>query len=270
MAKRYESEGEYRQTIEKELRTKIPNEVWKIVCSVDCNPPYDQTDKQELIDKLADMGINEVKEDQPNTPAYIRSNIYARRALPEVEKIREPLFGSSDAPFEGDMIAAAEWLEVEAAKQPRAEGHAPRYGYKLSYKELQSLSVEKMKLLQKEKPGIYGVEIAILGYGRESGWTHYVVVSDGTNIRRLWLGANSIAKKLGCQQAQATAFILTGLWPYVAPIIIRSSGGFDDIGVNARGKVEITITGPISIEVLIQAYRKILKKTWGKKEVLSR
>lgn len=263
MAKYIDSKTELKRVIEKELVAKIPNEVWDFVIA-ERHPPFDKEDKQEFIDILAEHDIVKIIEEDANPRSFIRSKIYAQRVLPEVEGIRRELFGSKEPPFPNNLIAAGDWLETEAKNQPAPEGHAPRWGYKLSPGEMKKLTVKKMKKLQLERPGKYGLEFATLGYSRGDEWAHYVIVSDGTRIRRLWLDANTIAKKLGCQDYQATDFILTGSLPYVPSMYIKKSGSLDGIGIYARAKIELILYEPVTEEKLIQEYRIIRKKIWGK------
>ena len=114
-----------------------------------------------------------------------------------------------------------------------------------------------------ERPGIYGIEYATLEYPLESGWTGNVILSDGKKLRRLWVTVTHIAKRLDCQEAQATGYILTGRKPLFSRISAKATPTITKEGIS-KGKIEIIIREPISDEDLIKVYRKMRKVLWGK------
>jgi hypothetical protein len=262
MSVRYESEKELQNEIEKQLKCIVPDEIWIANAPME-SPPFDKYHVAETIERLNKIGI--YKSDEKRLRGdLLRSKLAAKVVEPEVIEIREYLFGSPAPPFDS-LEKMQKWITEEAKKQPPSEGHAPRFGYKLDMRGIPPEKItEKIRQLFEKKPGIYGIEYASLAIPQGDGWTGHVVVSDGTNLRRLWLAVQSISKKLDCQEAQATGLILAGRIPLV-PALEGKIPWNIDANLGERGKIELVIREPIPEEELIKAYRKSRKALWGKK-----
>lgn len=156
----------------------------------------------------------------------LRSKIAAKRLEPEVKQIREELFGSQDPPFL-DLAEMNNWIQEKAKKQPK-------------YKD-----------------------VSYLAYLGEDEWTKRVVVTGETKLKKLYDASKYIARKMGCMEAQATAFILADRIPYIAPIIGNLHSNFYSDIPNI-GCIEIIINEPVPEKMVINAYRKMRKKLWGK------
>jgi hypothetical protein len=194
-----------------------------------------------------------------NEAAFTRAKLLPSSIIEFVAKIRLDLFGSVEPRF-SDIEVMGEWIRMEAHIQPPAEGHAPRYGYRMP----KGISHQELKELNEKKPGTYGVEYATLKYPGGDGWQRVVIVSDGTRLRRLWLAVQYIAKELDCQEAQATALILADKLPVVSALSAETPQTFSR-DKPSSGKIIITIREPIPEELLIKAYRKLRHALWGDK-----
>jgi len=255
---RYESRSELLKAVEKRLKGRVSDEVWAVY-QPGWDGPYDDDDVTEIVDDLREAKAEIIREDGISA-SWLRSEIDVREVEEVVGKCRRNLFGSPDPPFDV-FEEMGEWIREEAANQPRPEGHAPRFGYRLDTRDVppeQAREIVKSRV--EENPGPHGLEFATLAYPVD-GWVSRVIVPDGTRLRRLWGAVRYVAKQLDCQQAQATALILTGAVPVVSALsatttpIVRRDGP-------SRGKVVITIRGPVSDDDLLRFYRKLRQQMW--------
>ena len=262
MGRRYKSEAEMRAAVQKRLKRKITDDDWAEYGSIDDFPPYDNQNVMEIVTRLRAANVKPVRQNQA-TAALTRAYLAVELVEDEVMKCRERIFGNPDPPFL-DLATMMEWIKAEAASQPPAKGHAPQFGHKMEWSKVPKGETQRaFEKLGEENPGIYGVEHATLAVPQENGPTGYVIVSDGTQLRRLWLTMRSVAKQLDCEEAQATGYILTGRIPYVAPIsaTIEPSLGADR---RLRGKITITIREPVSGKDVEKIYTKMRWKLWDK------
>lgn len=256
---KYISEKELRSAIEKKLEYELSDGEWNDY-SPDWNPPFDNSDLQEIIRHIPHEPNRKTRKSKDLLKsAYVRSKINVQSVQTLLEKARIKLFGSPEPPF-NNLDDMREWIELEAKKQPLPEQFAPRYGYLMP----KDISGEDLYKLHEERPGIYGAETPVLDYPSTDKWTYRVPVAEGTIIKRLWLSVRSIAKRLDCQEAQATGLILTGMIPLVSPIIAEAIPTFNADGLN-QGKIVITIREPVSDKVVLELYRKLRERLWGHK-----
>ncbi len=199
-------------------------------------------------------------------PSRTKGNAALTRAVLMPASIKEfisntrlELFGNEEPPF-NDIEKMGEWLREESQTQPPAEGHAPRYGYRME----RDTTYEQLKVMFETRPGDYGVEYATLAYPNLDNWVSIVPVSDGTRLRRLWLAVRYIAKQLDCQEGQATALILADKLPVVSALSATTSPTVSS-DKPSRGKIEIIIREPISEDELLRVYRKLRQALWGYK-----
>jgi hypothetical protein len=190
-------------------------------------------------------------------PALIRALLMPNNIKEYISNTRLDLFGSVEPPF-NDIEKMGEWIRQEAKTQPPAEGHAPRFGYRME----KGTTGKQLQEIYKVRPGIYGLEFAILPYPIKDGWTSNAIVSDGTRLRQLWLAVRHIANELDCQEAQATALILADMLPVVPALSARIPQTFST-DKPSKGKIEITIREPVSEAQLLIAYRKLKQALWG-------
>lgn len=262
MKNRYEDDKELRLDIEKYLKRKIPDEIWYVNLPEN-SPPYDGGNYKETIEKLDKYGIKPRPQGQKlSNLNLLRSEISATYVEEEVKKCRLDIFERPAPPFK-TLEEIDKWIQKEDESQPLPEGHAPRYGYKL---DLRNIPPEKyfdiIRKNHEEKPGIWGFEYATLDYPLVDGWTGVVIVSDGTPLRRLWVTVQSIMKRLDCQEAQATAYILLGKFPLVS---VLSGNARPTIRNQApsEGIITITIKAPVSKKSVGDVYEVLRKKLWG-------
>jgi len=230
--------------------------VWKM--------EYDPKKFKELqTRRLADKRQTPKRKHVKGRAALTRSRLMTESVKRFITKTRIELFGKDTPPF-SDIESMGIWIMEESNTQPPAEGHAPRYGYKLP----KNSTREQINTLYKERPGLYGIEYATLPYPTKDNITAIVVVSDGTRLRRLWLAVRFIAKALDCPEAQATALILAGKLPIVPALSAKAYPAFSNDkpsngNVRATGKIEMIIREPVSEDEVLRAYRQLRQSLWG-------
>jgi len=253
---KYSTERGLRKAVEKKIGYKLSNDGWANYAP-DWSPPYDNNDLREITKQIPHAKPQ--RRDLLKS-AYVRSDLIPKSVQEWVDKARFELFGSKGPPFE-EFDSMRAWIMKEAESQPLAEGHAPRFGYKME----RETSLEELRKLYEKKPGRYGLEFATLAFPSEdNGWVSHVIVSDGTRLRRLWLTVRMVAKRLDCQEAQATAYILTGVKPLITPITVEPQSSFHNDGPSL-GKLVLTIREPLSTEDVLRIYKEIRKRLWGHK-----
>lgn len=256
------TEEKLKKTICNKLKIEIPDKIWGNVLQ-DTHEPYDGIDLKETLEKLEEFGFTKIINRRSiSNLDLIRSEISASYVKEIVKKCRLEIFGSTDPPFK-KQEEMDEWIQKEFKSQPPAEGHAPRFGYKL---DLKDIPPEKqfafIKKCYDEKPGIWGMEYATLSYPHKSGCAGVVIVSDGTPLRRLWATVQSIVKRLDCQEAQAVAFILLGGFPLVKTLSAHAKPTIRN-QAPSEGEITITIKAPVSKESVGKIYEVLRKKLWG-------
>jgi hypothetical protein len=255
----YDSEHKLREMVEKRINKKISDNDWRKY-KPNWEPPYDEDDVEEVISNMGEESNIAVRKRNEQIGAILaRSEIMIDMVEETVEECRISLFGKSESPFP-NLDEARKWIFEEESIQSRPEGHAPRFGH---YLDLSTITPDELSAIMKEKPGIYGREFASLSVPMENEWIGEVVVSDNSPLRILWLAVYNVVKKIDCQEAQATAYILTGEIPYLAPIY--GSFSYNPEGL-PRGKVVITIRHPVSDDDdVVKLYKKMRHKLWEKK-----
>ena len=129
------TEEELKKAICKQLKTEIPDEIW-IKVLPDYSQPYDGVDLKETLEKLKEFGfIKIINKRSLSNLELIRSEISASYVEEIVNKCRLEIFGSAEPPF-NKLEEMDEWIQKEFKSQPPAEGHAPRFGYKLDLKDI--------------------------------------------------------------------------------------------------------------------------------------
>lgn len=231
MSKRYETEKELRAEVERRLRGKIPEDIWEEIKIWDY--PYDNYDVKDITNKLKSKIVPKSNQKRNIRASEIRAEIVARAMESRIKDGRKFLFGNPDPPLR-DVTEMVKWIKSEAANQPIVDSEATSKN--------------------------------VLDYPDSNGRVRSVVVYEGTLLHKLWKHVRVRAKEIGCQEAQATEFILTGELPIVSPLSWSYSppSRYEAPFYNPfLGEITLTIREPVNDKEVVKQYKKLRKIVWG-------
>jgi len=149
--------------------------------------------------------------------AAFLSKALAKRLEPWAEELREEGFGKPCAPFPGDLMAAAEWIEMQS-KTDREQWQRQSVSIPDAQRELERLA------------GIAGlvvrIEVRYVDYIRPDVEHRQMAGAfPGTFLERLAQETDHVAEKTAFRPEVLTGFVLTGLQPMISRVRIRKTEG---------------------------------------------
>jgi hypothetical protein len=175
----------------------------------------------EIFDHSRRIQINAAAlENRKNKPKILfsdqdifTSDYLAEKVRPWAEKVRQEIFGSRQAPFDGDLWAGIEWIE-QTSKEPLPVDLQEKVDkFNKIFYEVNALQ-EKGEIL-----GSVTWKNETLDYPGRDGWSHSVVVRKKTDLYKLSEAARGISSATGFSNISVIPFILSG----IAPLIPRAS-----------------------------------------------
>jgi hypothetical protein len=266
----YEDRKELRGAVERKRGAAIPNETWEMV-EPNWSGPYGDADLAEVLDSLAYEGSDLVpvklkdRRKQAKEPRATLRKAYEharsecdRRTVAEahyVARVRQQLFQTGSPPFR-DMEQAREWInrqrEDEVKETVHVEGEAVLPDG--------SLAPKRSRVESLDWPGA-------------SDWVEGCPVVEGKELDILRVASETLASRLDCQPAQATAHILTGVIPFVAPVkhtvhnhVVKTNKGWE-----TRPRISLEINYDwVPVSVVAQVYSHVLRQSteqsfWGRR-----
>ena len=230
----YETEEDLRRAVEKEWGSKLSDEQWEKYRQIEKSPPYGYEDVHEIkLDLEDDKDLISLETEEKISTARIRSEIIACDMEPWIKKDRQFLFGTSNPPFE-NLEVMENWILDEVANR-----------------EIGDRS-----------------KIHILDYPCSDGYVRRIEVAEGTILQKLQNVSKARAFELGVDDASALEFILMGTYPIRSPFVcsymlnpLVPADGLDTF----IGEITITIREPIHDREILEAYRLMREKVWGRK-----
>jgi hypothetical protein len=197
----YLSKSDLRKALSKKVGAPIDEEVWnKIQPGRDWQAPYGDHDLEELRIrwKASDRSAH-TKDQLSECWAHSRFMSLARaeELKPLVESFRDDLFGQPEPPF-----ADAEAMEIFINERHKAEGNPLPFGLSLSWID------------------------------PKRGGARHLSISQSGLLGAIQRAAGSLAAAYGCEEAQATNFLLTDEPPVEINTNGRLPGG--DAGLAPR------------------------------------
>lgn len=149
--------------------------------------------------------------------AALLSKAFAKRLKPWASELREEGFGIPDAPYPGDLVAAANWIEKESAAD-RERWRQDKTSRLDADKEIRRLA---------DLAGlVVRTETRFLKYVRPDREHQQLAPAfPGTILDRLARETDRVSEKTAFQPEALTGFVLTGLQPMISRIRITKSDG---------------------------------------------
>jgi hypothetical protein len=159
----------------------------------------------------------ELRELGSSPDAAFLSKALAKRLEPWAEELREEGFGKTYAPFPEDLMAAAEWIEMQS-KTDRKQW------------QRRSVSTPDIQEEMEKLAGIAGlvarIEPRFVKYIRpDKEYTQMAGAFPDTFLERLAEETDRVAKKTAFRPEVLTGFVLTGLQPMISRVRIRRTHG---------------------------------------------
>lgn len=159
--------------------------------------------KNETVEKRREFG--------PNPDSTLRSKAFAKRLEPWARELREEIFDGPDAPFPGDLTAAANWIEEQVAidRARWTQSEASRIDADQEIKRLADLTGL-----------VVSTEPRFLKYAKpEEAYQKMAGAYPGTDLERLARETDRVSKKSPFWPSALTGFVLAGIQPTISRVL---------------------------------------------------